>query len=337
METKTELEKDISFSRAKIFFYIFAGILFIFAVYYFSEIKSDVALFVNVKPLWLIVAILAQGGTYLAGAAIYHNLIEAFDDAPLIPILKLFQANIVTLFIDQTIPSADISGIMFFFNFIKKKGIDEPDAFSLILVELLTFYVTILSIIFALILICLFIKGIPAYFIVILMLGLVIFGVLGTVAWLLGQGQTIFFLVKKLSKISFLKHIFEKYKLSPFKKLKSPGSIFKKHTYALIGAALLQVCILLFDSLTILALFYGLGLPVALSSIFLVFILSKIISSLPISPGSLVVYEAGMTLFFVTLGVPVATAAIVTILYRVLSFWLPMPIGFLLYRKLLDF
>jgi len=53
-----------------------------------------------------------------------------------------------------------------------------------------------------------------------------------------------------------------------------------------------------------------------------------------ITPGALIFYEGGMTLFYTLLGIPAGGAFVVTMLYRALSFWLPMPVGLLLYRKL---
>ncbi|HEY6063496.1 MAG TPA: hypothetical protein VIV35_07795, partial [Chitinophagaceae bacterium] len=47
-----------------------------------------------------------------------------------------------------------------------------------------------------------------------------------------------------------------------------------------------------------------------------------------------ILYEGSMTFFYVHFGVPVAVAAVATLLYRALSFWLPIPVGFFLYRRL---
>jgi len=56
-------------------------------------------------------------------------------------------------------------------------------------------------------------------------------------------------------------------------------------------------------------------------------LLSLGIGALPLSPGSLVVYESAMTYIFTMLGLPIHPALILTLLYRFLTFWLPIPIG----------
>ena len=88
------------------------------------------------------------------------------------------------------------------------------------------------------------------------------------------------------------------------------------------------------DIFTIYALYRGLHLAVPLSFVILCFGLTLVVSMVSIVPGALVFYESAMTLFYVTLGINVHMALIVTLLFRGLSFWLPMPLGFLLYHRL---
>jgi uncharacterized protein (TIRG00374 family) len=66
----------------------------------------------------------------------------------------------------------------------------------------------------------------------------------------------------------------------------------------------------------------------------LALLLSLVIGALPISPGSLIIYESAMTYFFTTLGAPLHAALIITLLYRFLTFWMPIPIGMFLFRTL---
>src|SRR5436190_4014577 len=61
---------------------------------------------------------------------------------------------------------------------------------------------------------------------------------------------------------------------------------------------------------------------------------TKIISILPVSPGALILFEGSMTFFFAGMGIGVSVAVIVTLLYRALSFWSPIFLGLVLYKKL---
>ncbi|MDP4263521.1 MAG: lysylphosphatidylglycerol synthase transmembrane domain-containing protein [Bacteroidota bacterium] len=336
METKEMLPKEqgLTFSKAKLFFYILVILIFAFVIYYFAEIRDDITLFIKVNPAWLAVALAAQLGTYLFNSIIVRGLLRTFEPKSSIPIKQLFQASIVTLFINQTVPSVKLSGNIYFFNFLKKRGVTEHRAYSLLLLELLTFYTAVVCIILILLFICLFWRGIPIYFFFIFLGGIGAFVFFALLIGLLGRGKTIVLLLKKLSRIRFLKKSISQFEKIHFDSIKNPWRIYAEHTPIVIKTILLHICIFLCDSLTLYALFHGLGVPVLFLSALVGLVLAKIISLLPFTPGALILYEGSMTFFYVHLGVPVAVAAVVTLLYRALSFWLPIPAGFFLYRKL---
>jgi putative heme transporter len=52
---------------------------------------------------------------------------------------------------------------------------------------------------------------------------------------------------------------------------------------------------------------------------------------IPITPGGLGFVEAGLTATLVLAGVSAGTAAIATLAYRLVSYWLPLPAGLLAY------
>lgn len=326
--------KELSFSRSKIYFYIFTILVFGFIIYYFAEIKGDIKLLIKVQPVWLALAFAAQLGTYLLNSVICRGLLRTFDPKTHIPINALFQATIVTLFINQTIPSVNLSGNIYFFNFLKKRGVARQAAYSLLLLELLTFYSAVVCIILILLFTSVFLKGIPSYFILIFLGGIVAFALFALLIGLLGRGKTIVSLLKKLSRIRFLKKSISKFEKIPFGRIKNPWRAYKEHTPVVIMTIIFHTCVFLLDALTVFALFHGLGSTVPFLSVFVGFVLTKIISLLPVTPGALILYEGSMTFFYVHFGVPVAVAAVVTLLYRALSFWLPIPVGFFLYRKL---
>ncbi|MFI5133293.1 MAG: YbhN family protein [Chitinophagales bacterium] len=336
METKKILTKEpgLTFSRSKMYFYVFVILIFGFIIYYFSEIKGDIKLIVNVQPAWLALAIAAQLGTYLFNSIICRGLLRTFAPRSHISIKELFQASIVTLFINQTIPSIKLSGNIYFFNFLKKRGVAEDSAFSLLLLELLTFYTAVVCIIFILLFICLFLKGIPLYFIFIFLGGIIAFVLFTLLAGLLGRGKTVSLLLKKLSRIRILKKSISKFDTIHFDGIKNPWWAYREHPALVIMTIFFHSCIFLADSLTVFALFHGLGVPVPFLTVFVGFVLTKIISLLPFTPGALILYEGSMTFFYVHFGVAIAVAAVVTLLYRALSFWLPIPVGFFLYHRL---
>ena len=51
------------------------------------------------------------------------------------------------------------------------------------------------------------------------------------------------------------------------------------------------------------------------------------LAQVPVTPGGLGVVEAGLTGTLALAGVPAAAAAVATLAYRLVSYWLPLPAG----------
>ena len=61
--------------------------------------------------------------------------------------------------------------------------------------------------------------------------------------------------------------------------------------------------------------------------VLLAYVLSLALALVPITPGGLGFVEAGLTSILVLAGVDSDQAVIATLLYRLVSFWLPIPLG----------
>jgi len=329
-------KKKKLFSTSRVIFYILSILVFLFAVYYFGEIKKAIRLFKKIDPYWLGFAVLGQIGTYLFGAITYQQLLRGFNIRIRQPVWKLFQVSLVTLFFNQTVPSAGISGNTFFFNYLHKKRVAVNHIISLISIELLSFYTSAEIIIILITGFGLFLLNMARTFYIVLGAGFVVYFLFGLSIEFLSRKHTISVIQKKLSSIKFLAKLADKFQESfPAKThIERPSRFFGEHKGVVFRAAGLQIFVFLSDAFTILALFYGFGLPTDIFTASAGLALTRIISLLPISPGGLILYEGSMAYFFSRLGVGFSSAVVVTLLYRALSFWLPMIIGFFVYKKL---
>jgi uncharacterized protein (TIRG00374 family) len=68
-----------------------------------------------------------------------------------------------------------------------------------------------------------------------------------------------------------------------------------------------------------------------LSIVLLAYVGAQLLGMIPITPGGLGFVEAGLTGLLVLAGVSAGDAAVATLLYRLASFWLPLPAGALAY------
>jgi uncharacterized protein (TIRG00374 family) len=92
-----------------------------------------------------------------------------------------------------------------------------------------------------------------------------------------------------------------------------------------VGAALGRWA---FDFLALFVALYALGAGPAPFQVLLAYVSAQVLGLIPITPGGLGFVEAGLTGTLVLAGVPPEAAVVSTLAYRLVSFWLPLPIGF---------
>ena len=92
----------------------------------------------------------------------------------------------------------------------------------------------------------------------------------------------------------------------------------------------------LFDWLTLVTALAAVGQHPRPTLILLSFCAAQLLAQVPITPGGLGVVEAGLTGTLVLIGVPAAAAAVATLAYRLVSYWLALPAGgvaYLIHRR----
>jgi len=82
-----------------------------------------------------------------------------------------------------------------------------------------------------------------------------------------------------------------------------------------------------FEYLVLLLALYAINAKPNPWSVLLAFVAASVLSMIPITPGGLGFVEAGLTATLVTAGIGADAAVAATLLFRLVSFWLPLPIG----------
>lgn len=277
--------------------------------------------------------------TYIFGAMAYHNLLRIFGQDHLMGKWDLFKATLIQIFLNQFIPSGGLSGNAYVFQVLAKRKMAAVNIVSVIILDLLTFYWSLALVVIASLIIGWFIYPLKTSFLVILALGLLLYAILSLAVSFIGKKQTIRWIYAKLRRVNFLQKFINNIKGKvPYgitiDQIQNPWTLVLQNPFTMMRVFMYQVCVQLVDAFTIYAFFYGLGSPLDFHLVVIGMILTKTIAMLPISPGSLVLYEAGMSFFYANLGAPLKIAIVVTLLYRFLSFWLPLPIGFFMLDRL---
>jgi hypothetical protein len=81
------------------------------------------------------------------------------------------------------------------------------------------------------------------------------------------------------------------------------------------------------DLLTLIFCVWTIHADVPWRGIVIAYALTQISASIPITPGGLAVVEASLTALLTAYGMPATSAVTVVLLYRIISFWILVPIG----------
>lgn len=83
----------------------------------------------------------------------------------------------------------------------------------------------------------------------------------------------------------------------------------------------------MFDYASLVAALVAFGAHARPADVLLSYVVSQALGIVPITPGGVGFVDVGLTAMLVLIGIPTDTAIIGTLLYRLFSFWLPIPLG----------
>ena len=328
------------------FYFITLGVLILIYIK-FAELKLIGSLFTKSNYYWLAGIITLQVFSYLFQALNYRDVLRIKDLE--VSAKELYPMSFVVQFLNQALPSAGLSGQVFFIQYLKKYGLTVAEGIGRALLEVMTLYMAF-GTFFIISSIIIFnkdtIADVPEIrffiygFIIVAIIALLFFFFIQgrkrsrIAIWITGWLHRYFEKKKKKRKrgekitdhSEHAKMIFEQFNTSLSIKT------LQKRKKPFWAAYFWQNMIILSNILTLYFISFSIGYPISFWLAFIVFTLVKFISMVAFVPGALGVFEGGMTLIFVSFGVPAEPAFAMTLLLRAFTFWFPMPIGWLLYR-----
>lgn len=337
------MEIKITPSKKRLIFYL--ATLSVLVVIYakFSEFVLIKELFLKSNLFWLSGIILTQIFHYYLVTLNYRDVLRIKDLD--LPLGELFPATFVIQFLNQALPAAGLSGQAFFIQYLKKFGLSVAEGIGRAILELATVYVSF-SLFFIISAFLIFqngtVKANPNF----------LFFIYGFVFFLLFFGS-LFLAFQKKERGRIAKWVIKKF-YNYFEKNRADGEVNKAHQLAMIFdeiratlnlkslkarayffwlAVFWQILILFLDVLALYLISFAIGYPISFAIAFITFTLTKFISLVSFIPGALIIFETSMTLILISFGLPAKIALAVTILLRAFTFWLPMPIGWLLLRR----
>ncbi|MBI1181175.1 MAG: UPF0104 family protein [Alphaproteobacteria bacterium] len=294
----------------------------IVVVLHFGQMRRFTELAQRAQPGWLVLAAVVQVPTYLSQGAVWWLTLRRCGHP--VTLRSLSGLAIAKLFTDQAVPTGGLSGILLVVQALVRRGVAAPIAMATLVVGIVSFYAAYMLVVFAsLALLWTHHDVKPA----------LLWGVTGFVAFSLAIPTAVLWLGRLgrngpprwLRRIPGVSRILDVAAKAPTRQLRDPPLVAK--------AILLHVSILALDGLTLWCCLRAVGDGASLWVAGAAFAMASVAATIGPIPLGLGTFEAGAVGMLSLLHVEVEAALAATLLFRGLTFWLPMLPGLWFARR----
>jgi uncharacterized protein (TIRG00374 family) len=290
-------------------------------VLHFGDIQGFAMIVGESQPLWLALAVALQLSTYASVASGWRAVLEHAGTA--CPLHGLIRIAITKLFADQALPSAGMGGNILLVDQLRTLGVPRGTAVAALLLSMIGFYAAY-ALFAALMLVLLWLhdRATPLMAGVVTMFLTVALAIPALALWLRQRGSAP--LPARVEKIRLLRGLLETVAQAPDALLRD-----RKLLARITGC---NALIFLADAGTLYACLHALGQNASVGTAFIAVIMASIVVTLGPIPLGLGSFEASSTATLRLLGVPVEMGFAATMLFRLLTLWLPLLPGMILMR-----
>ena len=300
---------------------LFAGVVGL--ALHFSEAADFVRFARQAHPLWLLTAGAWQVATYGAQAAIWRLVARAAGSR--LSFADAWRVSLAKQFVDQALPSAGVSGTVFTAGALDARGLSRKAAWTAVAVNLISYNIVyVAGLACALGLGRLHGRGSALLIGVSILFTLLSAGLTALMFFLPGRASHP--LSRRLARVPMIPGL--------VKRLESADRQLVRDPRLMSAAVLWQMAIVALDTLTLVALIESLGERVEFAGAFVSFMIASLVRSMGLVPGGLGTFEAASVVTLRMTGARLSVALAATVIFRGLTFWLPMVPGLWYARRL---
>jgi uncharacterized protein (TIRG00374 family) len=292
------------------------------AALHFSEAEAFVRIAQRAQPRWLGLAALLQAGTYVAQGGIWRRVCAAAG----CPLSRraAFELSLAKLFADQALPSAGLSSSVLIARALEQRQMPSGAVRAAVAVNIASYQLA-----YAIALGCalavlaarrqtnaLVIVTSVLFVLFSLGLSIVVLALSG------GRHQTFATTLRRIRPLRTMVDF-----------LAESDARLTRNPHLLSVAIGLQGAIVVLDAVTVWILIRALGVTAPVGGVFASFMIASLFRTMGIVPGGLGTFEATSVLTLRMAGVALPVALAATLLFRGLSFWLPMLPGYWFSRR----
>ena len=296
----------------------------ILVVTHLTEEEEFLLLLRQIDLHWLGLALLLQSGTYMLQGIVWRVVAGARGHS--LSVGKSFELSLAMLFVDQALPSGGISGVAVVSGALSRLGMPRAVVASAVLVDVAMYHLAYASCMALALGVTLYHAYLPAWVnLAMLAFVLVDLGVSGFLISLPSGGlKWVKSRLQRFAKLGRLLQWVEH----------APSGSFQNHRVLFLAFAM-HAMIFLLDAATIWVAARALGVTASVGGVFSSFMVSNLFRTIGVLPGGLGTFETASVMSLRSIGLPLPVGLSATLLFRGLSFWLPMIPGLVCLRRLL--
>ena len=287
-----------------------------------AEEQEFVRLAHRARPLWLVVAGLLQAATYFFQAEVWQAVLRPAKAT--VGIGAMCKLTVARLFIDQALPSAGLSGTVLAVKVLERDAVPLPVVMAGAVIDTASCFAT-------------YGCGLVAAFVITVARGHATALLVGAFAAFLAFAAALTVGALHLSGHPAGPFVHRLARLRPLgaglRLLEQADPRLSHSPRVLLEASAYQMIVLLLDAATMWVLIAALDATASPSGVFASFMMSTLLRLVGILPGGLGVFEAASVLTLRLVGVELSVALSATLLFRGLSFWLPLAPGLWFSRR----
>jgi uncharacterized protein (TIRG00374 family) len=317
------------------------GILLLIAVlalgvHNWPTIRDAMKLMRHARPGWLALGVLSVVAGFVCAGQIYGRVLGILGYR--LPQLWLISAAMVSILISQTIPAGTVASYAFLTASLRRRGIPATSVALLASLELFTWIGGMLALFcFGLIYKVIFLGDsstapitYPAAAVALTAVGGIAFAITRPRTtlhrWVTLLGRIAGRVLRRSWSEAHIHQIVDE--------LDTNRRLMMERPRQALGLLSLQIVVFALHSMALLMLIHALGATARPLAILAAYGLALIVSTFTALPGGGGTVEAALTLSLTAEGVPPEAALGATILFRLCSFWLLLPLGAISYRLL---
>jgi uncharacterized protein (TIRG00374 family) len=294
------------------------------AVSQLAEEREFAQLVESAKPAWLVVAAALQAATYIAQAEVFRAAIPRVPQRSLSR-AWLYELGLAKLFLDQALPSAGVSSTVMIVKALESRHLSRGVAAACAMINIASYHAAYVVALCAALAITstlretswvlLALSGFFIVFAIAMSVGITV---------LAGRQARPGSLVTRVPGLKGVVHFLER-----------ADATLVRDARVLRRTTMWQLAIVLLDAATMWVCLRALGADAPPDAVFASFMVASLVRTMGVVPGGLGTYEATSVFTLRLLGISVSAALSATLMFRGLSFWIPMLPGLWSSRRIL--